>query len=172
MPARWAWGDAARLDTLTKSADVVFSGTVVRVEQRTVGTASGGGDASGQAPRFLDLPLSEFELHVESVVSGNLTAGSAIVLQQLGGVETRPDGTQVRIMLNGDDPLRVGEKYLLFASFQKDGSMTAPPFGRMKVRADGSLVAEEGWGHLGALKELSLKDLAGAEQRIAVAAGD
>ena len=172
LPARWAWGNAESLGTLISSADVVFSGTVIALKgQRPALSPSVGLETQGEAPRWADFPVSQFELRVENVVSGNLTPGTAVI-EQMGGVETRPDGTQVRLMLRGDEPLQVGGKYLFFGSFQKDGSIVAPPFGRMNVRPDGSLAAEAGWEHLRALAQLSRGNLGDAERQISVTAHD
>ncbi len=175
MPARWASADAERLDTLIGSSDVVFSGTVVALKgQRPVGASQPGGEEPGaaSAPRFADLPVSQFEVRVESLISGELTPGAAVTLEQLGGVEIGPDGTQVRIQLEGDALLQVGQKYLFFGSFQENGSIVVAPFGRMKVQPNGSLVAEPGWGHLGALAELSRGNLGDAERQIRVTSGE
>ena len=173
MAARWAWGDAERLDTLIGSADVVFSGTVVTLKgQRPVLTTPEGTEPGAPVPHFADLPVSQFEVRLEAVVSGNLTQGAAVTLEQIGGVEMRPDGTRARIMLKGDEPFQVGQKYLFFGSFQQDGTITVPPFGRMKVRPNGSLVAEAGWERLGALEELSRGNLGDAERQISATAGD
>jgi len=173
VPAHWAWGDAERLGTLIGSADVVFTGTVVALEgQRPVLSQPGGGGSEASTPRWANIPVSQFEVRVESAISGNLTPGSAVTVEQIGGVETRPDGTQVRLMLHRDQPLQLGEKYLFFGSFQEDGSIVAPPFGRMKVGPDGRLVAEASWEHLGALAELSRGNLGDAERKISATAGD
>jgi len=172
LPARWAWGDAEQLNTLIGSADVVFRGHVAALKsQRPLTPRPPGAEAGGAAPRWADMPVSRFEVRIERVVAGNLTAATAF-FEQLGGVETRPDGTQVRIMLNGDQPIEVGETYLFFGSFQEDGSIVAPPFGRMHVRPNGGLVAEAGWEDLGALAELSRRNLGDAERQISVTAGE
>jgi hypothetical protein len=171
LPARWAWGDAEQLGTLTNSADVVFRGTVVALRAQTPVLQQGSGAAEG-GPRWADFPVSRFEVAVESSVSGGLASGSSVILQQLGGVETRPDGTQVRLMLKGDQPIQVGQKYLFFGSYQGDETIEAPPFGRMRVEADGSLAAEAGWEHMGALEQLSRLHLGDAEREISVVASE
>ena len=173
VPAHWAWGDAERLGTLIESADVVFSGTVVALKgQRPALSQPAGAGSGAPMPRWANIPVSQFEVQVEGAVSGDLTPGSAVTVEQIGGVEARPDGTQVRLMLHRDEPLQFGEKYLFFGSFQEDGSIVAPPFGRMKVAPDGRLVAEASWEHLGALAELSRSDLGDAERKISAAAGE
>jgi hypothetical protein len=166
LPARWAWGDAEHLGTLISSADVVFRGTVVALRsQKPVG-----GEAAAGGPRWADFPVSQFEVGVESVISGNLTPGTSVILEQLGGVETRPDGTRVRLMLKGDQPIQAGQKYLFFGSFQGDQTIETPPFGRMRVGENGSLAAEAGWEDLGALAQLSRLQLGDAEREISAAA--
>jgi hypothetical protein len=170
LPSFWDWGSADRLETLIGSADVVFRGNVVALKnQRPVLSQPGGAESGAAAPRWGDMPVSQFEVRVDSVVAGILTPGTAVSLEQLGGVETRADGTQVRIMLSRDEPVEVGLTYLFFGSFQKDGSIVAPPFGRMKVHADGSLAAEDAWAHLGALAQLSRMHLGDAEREISAA---
>ena len=68
LPARWAWGDAEHLGTLISSADVVFRGTVVALRSQT----PVGGEAAADGPRWADFPVSQFDVGVESVISGNL----------------------------------------------------------------------------------------------------
>jgi hypothetical protein len=173
MPSLWAWGDAERLDTLIASADVVFTGNVLTLKgQRPVLSQPGGAEPEAPGPRWADIPVSEFEVQVESVVAGNLAAGTVVPLEQLGGVETMPDGSRVRLALEGDEPIQVGQTYLLFASFQENGSIVASPFGRLKVQANGGLAAEQDWAHLGALQQLSRMRLGDAERQIGVAAGE
>jgi hypothetical protein len=170
MPAFWAWGEAENLGTLTRSADVVFRGTVVALRGQRPVSSSVGTEPGVSTPHFASLPVSGFEVRVESALSGNLAPGTDVTFEQLGGLETQSDGTQVRIMLKGDAPIEVGATYLFFGTFQADGSIVAPPFGRMKVGPEGSLDAEAGWGHLGALAELSRGNLGDAERQISAAA--
>lgn len=173
LPARWAWGDGERLETLVASADAVFRGTVVALKgQRPILPPRVGIDAQGAAPRWGDIPISQYEVQVEGVVTGSVTPGTSIIFEQMGGVETRADGTQVRIMLSGDGPIEVGATYVLFASFQEDGSMVAPPFGRLKIEEDAGLAAEARWAHLGALEKLSDMPLGDAEREISAASGE
>ena len=72
-------------------------------------------------------------------------------------------------MLKGDQPIEVGQKYLFFGSYQGDETIETPPFGRMRVGADGSLAAEAGWEYLGALAQLSRLQLGDAEREISAA---
>ncbi len=169
VPALWAWGDAQDLRTLTVTADAVFKGTVVSLKGERPQAPNAAGDAPGApAPRWADLPVSQFEVRIESVVSGSLLTDTA-VYEQIGGLETTPDGTRVRIMLERDEPVHVGQTYLFFGSFQDDGSVVAPPFGRMKVRPDGSLATEAGWEHIGVPADLSRRTLGDAEREISAA---
>jgi len=173
LPSLWDAGSADRLGTLIGSADVVFRGNVVALKgQRPALSRPGGAESGAPRPRWGDTPVSQFEVLVESVVSGSITPGTSVTVEQLGGVETRADGTRVRLMLEGDEPIEVGQTYLFFGSFQDDGSIVAAPFGRMKVGPDGSLAAEPGWEHLGALTDLSRRNLGDAERQISVTAGE
>jgi hypothetical protein len=173
LPSLWDAGSADRLGTLIGSADVVFRGNIVTLKgQRTALSQPGGAESGAPRPRWGDMPVSQFEVLVESVVSGSITPGTSVTLEQLGGVQTGPDGTRVRLMLEGDEPIEVGQTYLLFGSFQDDGSLVVAPFGRMKVGPHGSLAAEPGWEHLGALADLSRRNLGDAERQISVTAGE
>ena len=172
VPALWALGDARDVQTLTNTAEAVFRGKVVGFKgQRPSLTQPSGGGPEAPAPRWADLPVSQFEVLIESVVSGTLPTGT-VILEQIGGVETRPDGTRVRFKLEHDEPVQVGQTYLFFASLQDDGSVVAPPFGRMNVRPDGSLAAAAGWEHLGAMTALSRKNLEDAEREISATSRD
>jgi hypothetical protein len=171
VPALWAWGDAQDLRTLTASADAVFRGKVVALRgQHTALPQTGGGAASGPTPRWASFPVSQFELQVESVMSGGLAAGTTILFEQMGGVESRPDGTQVKILLEKDELLAVGQTYLFFARIREDGVAEAAPFSRLKVSPDGNMSAGSGWGQLKALEQLSRMDLQTAEREIGAAA--
>ncbi len=171
--ALWAWGDAENLGTLTASADVVFRGRVIALKgQSPAIPQAGGAEAGGPGPRWADFPVSQFEVHVEKVISGTLNPGSTVIFEQAGGVQTRPDGSQVRLVLERDELVAVGEKYLFFAKIREDGVLEAAPFARMKVSADGRLSAGAGWQQLGALQHLSRLRLEDAERDISAAAGD
>ena len=165
VPALWAVGEARDIQTLTSSAEVVFRGRVLAFKGQQSAKSPAGSEAAGARPRWADLPVSRFEVSVENVMSGQLPT-TTVVLEQIGGVETRPDGTQARIRLEDDPPVRVGTTYLIFGKLQPDGSVAAPPFGRLQVRGDGSLAAEAGWEDLGALRELSKRKLGDAEREV------
>jgi len=169
LPSLWDSSSAASLETLIGSADVVFRGNVVALKGQRAALAQPA-DPSAPAPRWADLPVSQFEVRVESAVSGSLTAGTLMTFEQAGGVQTRADGSRVRIMLEGDQAVQVGATYLFFGSVREDGIIEAPPFGRMQVRADGSLAAEARWADVGALKQLSSMSVGDAEREISAAA--
>ena len=58
-------------------------------------------------------------------------------------------------MLEGDPPVEVGKDYLFFISTKTNGTLSAPPYGRLEVRPGGRLVPLARWGSLGALRQLS-----------------
>ena len=76
-------------------------------------------------------------------------------MEQPGGVTTRVDGSQARIVLEGDEPIQVGGTYLFFASARADGILTTAPFGRFVVGADGSLELPGAFSASGVAKQLS-----------------
>jgi hypothetical protein len=171
IPAAWAYGDAEDLRTLTASADVVFRGKVVALkDQHPAIPQPTGAGATGPAPRWADFPISQFEVRVEKVVKGAVNPGTSVTFEQTGGVQTRPDGTQVRLILEQDELLQVGEKYLFFAKVREDGVLEAAPFARMKVGGDGRLSAGKGWDQLKALEQLSRMNVDSAEREISAAA--
>ena len=136
VPALWAVGEARDIQTLTSSAEVVFRGRVLAFKGQQSAKSPAGSEAAGARPRWADLPVSRFEVSVENVMSGQLPT-TTVVLEQIGGVETRPDGTQARIRLEDDPPVRVGTTYLIFGKLQPDGSVAAPPL-PSKTRAQAS----------------------------------
>lgn len=155
IPARWATANAASARTLTRTSDHVFVGTVVRqTGQETLDARSMGLAADPDAGRTL--PLSLFEVRVDESIYGGLSTGELVVMEQLGGIHTREDGSHVLVVLEGDELLAEGVQYLFFA----DDSKTAPgrigssPFGRMKVTG-GGLEAAARWRGLGAMQELA-----------------
>jgi hypothetical protein len=171
MPAAWAYGDAEDLATLTASADVIFRGKVVALkDQHPALPQTSGAGAGAPTPRWANLPISQFDVRVEKVVSGGLNPGTTVTFEQVGGVQTRPDGTQVRLILEQDELLEVGEKYLFFAKVREDGVLEVAPFARMKVSNDGRLSAGKGWGQLKALEQLSRMNVDSAEREISAAA--
>jgi len=171
--AAWAWGDAEDLATLAASADTVFRGKVVAFKgQHPALSPSENTQAGGPVPRWADFPISQFEVRVEKVVTGPLQPGSTVTFEQAGGVQTRPDGTAVKLVLEQDELVEPGEKYLFFAKIREDGVLEAAPFARMKVSDDAQLSAGKGWGNLKALQQLSRLDVDRAEREISAAAGN
>ncbi|TMG05298.1 MAG: hypothetical protein E6I09_05025 [Chloroflexi bacterium] len=171
IPAAWAYGDAQDLATLTASADAVFRGRVVALKGQHAAIPQSGAQTGAPAPRWADFPVSQFELHVEKVVFGPLSPGSTTTFEQVGGVQNRPDGTQVRLVLEKDELVEPGDQYLFFAKIREDGVLEAAPFARMKVSGDGRLSAGKGWAHLNALEQLSRMSVENAEGEISAAAG-
>jgi hypothetical protein len=147
IPATWATGTGHDLPTLVASTDVTFTGTVVgRSGQRDIPVS--------EVLPGRSLPITQFDVRVEEVAAGRLSAGTVIVVEQPGGQVTKPDGSSVAYVLEGDVPIAVGQKYLFFASFKDNGALAAAPFARFPIK-DGSVTAPEGWAILGAVSQLS-----------------
>ena len=165
IPTRWATANARDLNALIASSGTVFVGEVTGLrEQRTaeLGDPSGaGGSASGTNPgkegagrRQASIPISVFEVTVVRSLAGGLAEGETAALEQLGGVITRADGTRARVMLEGDEPLTIGARYLIFATVRADGVLTSAPFGRFKVSDGGSVAPLDGWSGLPVARQL------------------
>lgn len=162
IPARWATANAASARTLADSSDQVFVGTVVRkTGQETLDVRSMAPADDPGADRTL--PLSLFEVRVDESVAGDLGIGTLVVMEQLGGVHTRGDGSEVLVVLDGDEPLEEGAQYVFFADDSKTtpGRIGSSPFARMKVTG-GGLEAMERWRDLGATQELTAGGLESA----------
>lgn len=149
IPTRWASGNAADLRTLVQNSDQVFLGRVSRVVGQSEPELPGA-DIKRQLP-----PMTSFEVTVSSTMAGTLAPGATVVIEQAGGTIATSDGRRAVVVLEGDTLLEDGAEYLFFASRKSNGNLTAPPFGRLQVTADGSLVPLDAWSELGALKQLS-----------------
>jgi hypothetical protein len=138
--------------TLTAESDLVFVGTVsAELEQRS--------EAAGRLQEIEGsegFPISRFVVSPEQVVSGGLsrTMTDTVIIEQPGGEMTRSDGTVVEVSLEGDEPLEVGRQYLFFASAKENGTLAAPPFGKLPI-VGGAIVAPEGWATIGAVQQLA-----------------
>jgi hypothetical protein len=153
IPTRWASANARDLRTLVAASDEVFVGRVVRLEGQTDQPVPGAGGVGERQPTTF--PVSRFEVRVVRQATGGLGAGTMVIIEQAGGVTTQPDGTEARLILDGDEPLKVGATYLFFATRKPNGSLTAPPFGRLVVGASGRLDPVGPWSSLGAIQELT-----------------
>ena len=152
IPTRWASANARDMQTLIASTGTVFIGEVTGVSQRIteVGAAPSGGPGRPAA-----VPISQFQVTVVQSLRGAPVAGESVVVEQPGGVTTRVDGSQARIVLEGDEPIQVGRTYLFFASARADGILTTAPFGRFVVGADGSLESPGAFSASGVARQLS-----------------
>ncbi len=164
VPARWATAIASSVPALTDASDVVFMGRVARpLPQRLEhlpGRANGGAGT--------EFPISAFEVAVESVMSGSLTAGTTVVVEQAGGTEHGPDGAYT-VVLEQDELIRPGWTYIFFATWKENGTLTAPPFGRFAIGQDGKVDAPGVWQRLPAAQELAGLQMAAAVAEIEAA---
>ncbi len=163
VPALWAPIDD--LPALVASADVIFVGEVTAQKQQR-----DGGPKGHEGPLGRGYPVSVFEVTVERVVAGDLSAGEVVAFQQAGGLLTTTDGSTIRIVLEHEEPIKVGERYLLFASQQENGAFATAPFGRMRVKGADTLTALDDWKHLKGLEKLARLPLEAAIREIGRAA--
>jgi hypothetical protein len=153
IPTRWASGNAATLASLTAISDEVFIGRVEALQEVSeLPMAAGGAD---RGPRPDTFPVSRYSVSVERPVQGTLAAGDTVTIEQAGGPSTQPDGTPVILVLEADDPLAPGSRYLFFAQRKENGSFASPPFGRLLLGPGNTLDASQRWSQLGAMQELA-----------------
>jgi hypothetical protein len=164
VPARWATGNASDLRSLVASSGTVFVGRIAALKETRVEDPFGGAGPSGDRP---GIPVSVFEVRVETSLAGEAAAGSTVVVEQVGGVLANPDGSRTRFVLGGDQPLAVGERHLFFAARKSNGSLAAAPFERFEVSEDGTLASATQWAELGAVHELSGRRVEEARREIA-----
>jgi len=166
LPARWASAIANDPTTLARSADAVFEGTVVAVEQQRLWDPFEGelGDASSSERRPEPLPISVFRVKVESAWVGELAAGSEVLVEQPGGSLAQSDGDTITVVLEFDELLEVGETYLFWAqdSAADNGNLSTSPFMRLRVADDGSLEPLAAWSTLDGLRHYAERDSRGA----------
>jgi hypothetical protein len=152
IPTRWATGNGNDLRTLVASSATVFVGQVAELKETRVEDPFGGAGPSGDRP---SLPVSVFEVQVETSLAGEAAAGTTVIVEQVGGVLANPDGSRTRFVFGGDEPLAVGERHLFFAARKSNGSLAAAPFGRFEVSGHGTLATAPQWADLGVARELS-----------------
>jgi hypothetical protein len=168
VPTRWATGNASDLNTLVASSGTVFVGRVAALKETRLEDPFGGVGPAGERPR---LPVSLFEVLVEASLAGGTSAGSTVVVEQVGGVAINPDGNRTRYVFGGDEPMAVGERYLFFAATNSNGNLVSAPFGRIAVGQDGTLVPAVTWTELGAVRQLSGLRVEEAGREVAEASG-
>lgn len=167
VPTRWASANARDLSSLVSSSDEVFFARVDALTKVRDETILPGADSQvpGKAGRAAStLPISVYELIITRPLGGERSAGSTVTFEQVGGVVDQ-GGEAVRLMLDGDPPVEVGKEYLFFVSRKPNGTLSAPPYGRLEV-ANGRLSPVSRWAGLGALQELSQITAAEAEREI------
>jgi hypothetical protein len=163
VPARWASGNARDLPTLIASTGTVFVGEVVALSgQRTQTVGRGAATAEGPSA---DFPISEYQVTVRRSLAGGLAEGTSVTLEQPGGVTTGADGSQARIMLEDDEPLEVGQTYLIFGSLGEDGVLTTAPYGRFVVE-NGSISPLDGWAQLPVAEQLAGRSVEDAAAQV------
>jgi hypothetical protein len=145
IPARWATANADSVSALVTSSQEVFTARVARL--------SGEREQVLNPARGSSVPISIYELEITESFVGGRAAGSVATFEQAGGA-VEQGGEDVWMMLEGDPPVEVGKEYLFFASLKENGTLSAPPYGRLEVTAGGDLVPLAAWESLGALQRL------------------
>jgi len=149
----WASGNAHDLATLVATSDAVFVGEVTARAGQRLEPPSSGLPSGGRKPA--ELPISVFEVRVERAIAGAPAQGSTVVVEQPGGTLVQADGSELRILFEQDEALRVGARYLFFSSWKGNGALNAPPFARLEAVPGGALAPLAAWQNLGALSALA-----------------
>jgi hypothetical protein len=140
IPARWSTATASSVEALAASSDAVFVGRVVRPLPQRSETLPGRGNGGAGA----EIPVSAFDVTVEAAMKGAAAAGASVVVEQPGGTRQGNDGDFV-VLLEGDELIQPGRSYLFFAVQKENGALTAAPFGRFEVAADGTVSGLPEW---------------------------
>jgi len=161
VATHWASGNANDLRTLLHTSDEVFFGRVAHVLGQSE-TELPPGIAKDRAA----LPITSFEIAVESVMAGSLSPGAPVVIEQVGGTIDTSAGARMSIILEHDKLLVEDAEYLFFAAYKSNGTLSVAPFGRLQVSRDGSLEPLPIWSDLGALRQLSGLTASDAASRV------
>ena len=140
--ARWASANGDDIGTLLDATGTVFTGEVIGLSgQEMYETDAVDGDGP---PPF---PISNFSVLVQEPFFGGLVEGSTVIINQPGGLKQQADGSWIRFVVEGDDPLEVGSSYLFWATFASDGSghLVDAPFARMSIDSGGALRSSTFW---------------------------
>lgn len=160
--AQWAAANAASVESLVATSDLVVVGTVSeQVEQKEVVIGSGLGDGART------LPAMVFRVMVSRAVFG--VAQDDVLVTQVGGIVENDAGEKRRVILDQDETLEVGAEYMFFLVERSDGTYSSPPFGRFHVE-DGMLAAIGGWSSTAGTAALDGAAAAAAAEEVASAA--
>jgi hypothetical protein len=178
LGTRWRTDDAKNLATLLASSDAVFVGRVSglrgqRLEDLSppnAAEASTSDVVKPPAKRAASLPISVFEVQVTETWKGQLDAGTTVFVEQPGGTTPSSGGGSTRVVLEGDEPMVVGETYLFWFGPTSASRYVTSPFRRLELSSSGRFEPLAGWGHLGALRQLSGLRTADLNRAIAEAA--
>jgi hypothetical protein len=176
LGTRWRTDDIKDLATLLASSETVFAGTVSELSGQRLeelsppAAAAPAGDADKPpAKRVTSLPISVFDVRVEEVWKGTLDASDIVIVEQAGGTVRSSDGAETRILLEGDEPIVIGETYLFWFGSTSGDRFVTSPFRRLEVSDSGRFDAMAGWRNLGALRALSGLRAADLDRAIAEA---
>ncbi|HUF53008.1 MAG TPA: hypothetical protein VMR52_04445 [Dehalococcoidia bacterium] len=145
VEGRYATSLTSDAETLVAAMGSYFVGQVVEegTTQRHL-TAGAEGDRK--------IPISTFHVRVERS-RGSAAEGSLIDVEQFGGVTTGAAGP-MRILLENDTPMAIGNRYLFIAKEERPGVYGASAFARFPLHGD-LVAAPPGWETTGVSGELT-----------------
>jgi hypothetical protein len=153
--------EASDVRTLEAGADVVFVGTVTAKTGQRLDDLQGALASTAKSP----MPVSQFSVSVEQVLSGDLQAGDEVWFEQVGGTSPVSGGKIATFALDGDTLMQAGGRYLFFARRTPGGAYSVAPYGRFPLEGD-TLKAPPGWERVGAATQLAGADLQVAWQEV------
>jgi hypothetical protein len=163
--ARWAFDPSADVSALATSSDIVFVGKIESVSGQRYENSYLQGAVSNPIPGkptpdlTRGFPVTAFNVSVSEALSGDVVAGQQITIEQPGGLTTGPDGNEVVVLLEGDEPVEVGGTYLLFVQRKPNGSYNTPPYARFAMN-EGSFQAIASWSGFPAAETIEGVDIA------------
>lgn len=121
-------------------------------------------DSASQLSAGGDLITTVYEVVVQDVIKGNISAGSTIKVSLLGGTVKFEDGTIAEVETPGFERMSNGKTYLLFLYANKNGDdaliLTGGPQGLFELPNDGGSVKAHGRPTDPAVKQSKDKDKA------------
>ena len=171
LPTRWTAGIAESLDSLVQHTDASFVGRVVALESLR-SEPIGNPDAprapvDGKPPtnNSPSIPVSTFEVEVVRALSGDVADNSTVLIEQIGGEVTVPDGRRQTILLEADEMILAGEEYLFFVAEKSDGVYTGAPFARFHLQ-DGTFRAPAVWSDVPVAAQIAGSDTGAVAREI------
>jgi len=167
VSAQWAAGPATDVALLLETYPTVLVGPVDKRIGQSDGDLTSGLE---QLNAFPELPVTFFDVTVEVALSNDISVGDSLTVQQAGGIVTLASGQNARLLLEQDEALVVGNKYMFFLTPSPidENVLVTSPFARLSMSGDGRFEPLPGWENMAAMSTLAELNI---QQAGAVVAG-